>query len=47
MSNSYTRGGISIKCENANLRVIKLKANASLYIIDFRALYAKAFKLNL
>jgi hypothetical protein len=47
MSNSCARGNNAIRCKNANLRVIKLKANASLYIIDFRALYAKALKLDL
>jgi hypothetical protein len=47
MSNSCAKGSVNIRYKNANLEVIKLKANASLYIIDFRALYAKAPKLNL
>jgi hypothetical protein len=47
MFNSRVKGSISIRCKNANLRVIKLKADDSFYIIDFRALYAKAFKLDL
>jgi hypothetical protein len=47
MSNSYTRSSASIACEIANLGVIRLRANASLYVINSKALYAKAFKLNL
>jgi len=41
------KGNVSIRCENANLGVIRLKANASLYIVNSRALYTKAFKLDL
>jgi hypothetical protein len=47
ISNSCAKGGISIRYKNANLGVIRPKANASLYIIDFKALYAKALKLDL
>jgi hypothetical protein len=47
MSNSCNKSNINIRYKNAKLRVIKLKANASLYIINFKALYAKALKPNL
>ena len=46
MSNSCAKGNNAIRCENANSRVIKPKADASLYVIDSRALYAKALKPN-
>jgi len=47
MSNFCAKSSASITCKNANSRVISLKANASFYIINFSALYAKAPKLNL
>jgi hypothetical protein len=47
MSNFYAKSNTSIKCKIAKLRVIRPKANASLNIINSRALYAKALKLNL
>lgn len=46
MFNSCAKSSASIKCEIAKLRVIRPKADASLYIINFKALYAKALKLN-
>jgi hypothetical protein len=45
MSNSCASA--STKYKTAKSRVIRLKAKASLYNIDSKALYAKALKPNL
>ena len=45
MSNSYTSA--NIKYKTAKSKVIKLRAKASLYNINSRALYAKALKPDL
>ena len=44
MSNSCARGSNAIGYENANSGVIRPKADASLYVVDSRASYAKAPK---
>ena len=47
MSNFCAKSNASIIYKNANFGVISFRVDASFYIINFSALYAKAPKLNL